>query len=532
MSKKNIRWFLFIPAPFIWIYGIIFANRATKISSSVSWYFVLGVAIMDLAILYFEIVLHSEIKRIGYIPENKFIEKLVNKELLNMPETVEDFDDDSTMLSSYRKAFSDFFSTKGIEKNSDLQSMSSQILWHSLYLQKKRLTDLDLTMSMASERKDYGQNKRFCLYKYPFFDGRYDVKDMDEFIFATRTFKDKDTVIASFEDSEAAHYTVLSAKKQSEDEIICPGCGNVTTRQNLIDGCDYCSTKFTVEDLDRSVSSFSLIQNYRARNSKANNFFDQVTSWMGIVFVPFVVQLGFMMPFLYVNDINIIGRVVLSLICAVIFSYLSTFVLMPIFLLFIVPFTKWQRNLLEGKIIKRTEDIYKDEGKESRMVRSFDPLFSYKNFTSEVYNKLSAIHYADTQVQIEAFLDAQLGELLNSYKNIVNIDVEGFEIKSYSADDINQNIKAEAKLELFKYIDSKIVIQKETVDLMLQKSKECKTQAVCAPYVLRCSGCGNSISLLDGRHCTSCGKDIDMKSYDWVITDYSSTLGKITKKRH
>lgn len=71
-----------------------------------------------------------------------------------------------------------------------------------------------------------------------------------------------------YKDNEVAHFTLLSAHQVGGDKVTCPSCGNPTTRENLLDGCDYCGTKFTVEDMENRVESFGLRRDFRTHQSK------------------------------------------------------------------------------------------------------------------------------------------------------------------------------------------------------------------------------------------------------------------------
>ena len=60
----------------------------------------------------------------------------------------------------------------------------------------------------------------------------------------------------------------------------------------------------------------------------------------------------------------------------------------------------------------------------------------------------------------------------------------------------------------------------EKLKIKLIKDADCKTQAVCGASALKCQCCGASISLMDGKTCKQCGRNLDLKSYDWVIDQY------------
>lgn len=169
---------------------------------------------------------------------------------------VPDWDERTKQLSAFRTAFSDFFQKSNYLENSELQAHSTQLFWHRLYLQKQRMKRLGITMEMESQRVECSKNPKECIMQQEIFDGRYNVSEVNETIYAKRTFRLEGEEIGSFRDFDSVNYSILSAKQQGGREIICPNCGNSTTRANLIDGCDYCRTKFTVEDLEDHVSGF------------------------------------------------------------------------------------------------------------------------------------------------------------------------------------------------------------------------------------------------------------------------------------
>ena len=56
--------------------------------------------------------------------------------------------------------------------------------------------------------------------------------------------------------------------------------------------------------------------------------------------------------------------------------------------------------------------------------------------------------------------------------------------------------------------------------MTLIKDAGCRTQAVCGASVLKCKSCGASLSLMEGKKCEYCGRDLDLAAYDWVIAKY------------
>lgn len=376
----------------------------------------------------------------------KLLFRLGNKPMQYKEREVPDFNRRCEQLRGFREAYQRFF-LENLAENSELQKHTTQLLWHRLYLQKLRLNKYDLTMKMESTRVKRTRYDRDSVKEDSSFDGRYQVSDVNEAIAAKRVFLYHGKNIGTFDNHESLNYQILSAKAQGTSQILCPNCGNVASRENLIDGCDFCGTVFTVEDLEDKVGGFDFQYEFAVKGSSEK-------TWEA------------------------------------------------------------HRIFAQG---------------DAMQVQEYDPNFSIREFSENVFNKLAAIHYADSFEQINAFSDNSLSHLLDDYKNVVNMDPWDIRFvlkrdEAYVVENGMQKVKCHAMFTLFELIDGKIAIRDEDAIVTLEKSAACKTQAVCGPSVFKCKGCGASMSLLEGKTCPYCGREINMRDYDWVITGYESTL--------
>ena len=153
-------------------------------------------------------------------------------------------------------------------------------------------------------------------------------------------------------------------------------------------------------------------------------------------------------------------------------------------------------------------------------VRKTDSLFSLQSFFGGIQNKLSAIHYADFPKEINAFSEKDLSSLIEKYKNVVDVDIQKLKMESYRLEEKLQRAEVSAELRLLELQGRKIKARRETLKLRMIKDASCKTQVVCGASVMRCQGCGASLSLMDGKTCSYCGRNLDLKAYDWVIDSY------------
>lgn len=507
------------------VIGLILCSVCAPLSTNVNFGVALGILIMIIGSIMLFFALYGEFYRIGI--DLPFPFGII---FPNYP-VVEDDDKIKTHLSGFRKSFGEYLSDDRIKDNSSLQEYSSQILWHCIYLWKERMDKSGITLDFDSSRRAY-TSKKNAVRCEEYFDGRYVVKDIYEEIDATRKFKYQGKVIKSIRDKEVAHYTLLSCKETEDNKVICPNCGAQTSRSNLIDGCDYCDTKFTVEDIDNSVGGFGFRRDFQVSASKQEAIKALIYPWVFLITeMPFI-YFGFFGAFLYMDE-SVIARLITGLIAAGLFGLLGWFfvkVNMAIVLPFAYGYSK-SHERMNLKMAFRTKEAEEQERTIAEYVRGFDGKFSIQSFFGGIQNKILAIHFAERDEQINAFSDCDLAGYLNAYRNIVDVDVSSMTLCSYQSKegtfenkDGEQTALVRAELVLRDFINGRIKEHTEQVELNLVKSGRCKTQAVCAPSVLKCDSCGSSRSLMDGKKCTYCGHELDMRKYDWVINGYKSTI--------
>ena len=440
---------------------------------------------------------------------------------------VKDYDQLTSDLSSFKEVYSDFMNNVDSNKsNSRIQDYATQMLWHCIYLQKKRMEKLGVQIELESSRLSYS----LCPVRSTvYFDGRYNVNNVYEEIYAVKTFRHKNRDIKKVYNKEVAHYTFLSAKNVGKAEVVCPNCGSISSRSNLIDGCDFCGTKFTIEDLDNRVASFGFRRDFLVIEKKREAIKKVIYPWIFFIVMLSHAYIGFLVFFLRNSNPNLFLRFLSSLLVAAMFASVafvplifSIWFIIPVVIFFNLCF-KSLNNALYSKLVYRSKEEQDQENRMAQKVRKSDPLFSIQSFFGGVQNKLYAIHFADKKNQINAFCDLELSiNLLEKYEKVVDIETVSLSMTSYRIEEGVQIATVTANLLLRKFEKNKIKDREERVELRLEKSEHCKTQAVCGPSILKCKKCGGNLSLLEGKICKFCGNELDMREHDWVITKYDS----------
>ena len=437
----------------------------------------------------------------------------------------QDSDATERLITGFRNSLRDFFDTPGLPENSLLQNTATQLYWHILYLQKRRMDQMGITLDFDAVRKSYGG---VSVIKHKHFDGKYMITDAKERIEATREYKKDHKVIHKKKDSELAHYSMLNAKRASkENRVICPNCGNPTTRENLLDGCDYCGTKFTVEDLGNRVSSFGLRQDYQVAYDKytdAREHYGTRAFLLGAVPI-FIICMIYGLFIMEELDSGLFMHFAATFFSSAVCAALMGYVVKYGFWVTLFPVLQLKQSITY-RTRKKLKELKQRESKNDSIekeIRGFDERFSLEHFFSNIQNKLAAIHYAANNSQARAFAAIELSPYLEYYNDVADMDVTEMELLDFHHDESSQYIHMKAIANLTRFKGNRCRETSETLELKLTKSAACKTQAVCGPSVLKCKNCGASISLLNGGRCEYCDSELNLWEHDWVIAEYSIT---------
>ena len=518
----------FIIPGIIYIIGVVISYYGSKGTEEITVLGAIGYIVTTIALIILFRNWINEKYRLGL--EIGFP---LNRIFPNYP-LVEDYDELTSNMSEFKKAYADFlYSENRNRDNSSLQDYATQLLWHGIYLQKRRLEKLGVQIDLQTSRRLYSNNAS-PVRSNSYFDGRYNVDDANEEIYSTRTYIYEGKNIKRVYDKEVAHYTFLSAKSVGEDEVICPNCGSVSSRSNLIDGCDYCGTKFTVEDLTNRVGSFGFNRDFSVVVGKRSAVLKMIYPWFYMIGMSIFFNAGFFLTFLKYSDMNLFLKFLIAILVAFLFSLvgclatlLAMTVIIPGIVLMSIPIlivtAPFMLFFSNTDLYTYSKERLKQEKIRAEAVRKYDPLFSIQSFFGGVQNKLNAIHFADNFNQINAFSDCDLSKNLEEYKDVVDIDTLRITMDHYDVKDGMQTAMVNVLLIVRELKNGKIKEKKEKIRMYLQKNEDCKTQAVCAPSVLKCKNFGSNLSLIDGKRCEYCGQELNMKEHDWVVTQYTRT---------
>lgn len=447
------------------------------------------------------------------------------------------FDDDrkedsqERFLHSFRRDLRDFFARSGIAQNSPIVNEVTQLYFYILALQKKRLDAKHITLDYKVNRYDY----RYVptVMGHSFFDGKYEISDIRETIRADKVFFKNGARRMRVRNQERADYRVIHAKEIGGNRVICPNCGAESTKSNLIDGCDYCGTKFRVEDFRRKISSFDVRSDarieyaaYQAYRANYLFFFALLVSLPILIWASYwaIRTSGSIEGDLIVK--LCIGFLVVAFVTAA-FSYILWY--FCLFTVFPLIQTAASVGYLSKKQLEKLKEYEHREKAITEEIRKNDPLFSLNGFYSYVTNQLARIHFAGSPAEAAGFTqsaaaDRSIMSRFGIYADVIDMSVQDIDLVNYGIFGGFQKAEVAVRLRLVLERNGRMIRKEEKVRLLLCKNKDLKTQEICAPSFLRCPNCGASLSLLETKYCSHCGTSRRLSDYDWAIEQYAATM--------
>ncbi|HHZ06559.1 MAG TPA: hypothetical protein GX401_07230 [Clostridiales bacterium] len=433
----------------------------------------------------------------GILTEQDFMNSTDGQLQLNKRRDSLDVD---AKIDDFVKDFKEFYRT-----GKDINASITQSYWYSLCLCKKRLDKYNLSVEYNMSITSINGDKFYQSHHWSY-DGKNTTVVVENDADVEKVYYLNGNVIKKSKSTCGTAYFTVVQSKTPMDECVCPSCGAVQTVEQLIDGCDYCGTKFQLEDFDKKIVSFN------TEPSPLKKFSAFYKSLLICFLAPFPggLALAILQNFgLYATEGTPLYYVAMLFPICMIYAFVG-FVL-SMFL----PIDTQKKARIAQQAERR---LFQEK------MQSFDELFSVDNFVGTLDYKLKNIHFADSQQNIDSFVACDISDDIHYYKNIVDCTFVGYRFNDYRVFGNVQKLFLTVTVTNSILVNNKICSYDEEINLTLRKSADVKTQCINDAVVYRCKGCGSPISLLNGGVCQYCDTKLDLMQYDWVIEKYEPAI--------
>lgn len=413
-------------------------------------------------------------------------------------------------LDGFKKTYSDFM--MGNIDDEELAKDTTQPFWQSMYLSKKRLESNDIeedikvtsetTLGIDNISTDSTDKCIVGIYREPVIEEKI-LRRNGKKIY---NYKGKKVCIGS-----------VIKPKQEGNMVACPNCGNMGEISSYINGCDYCNSKFQVEDLEEKISSYMITEDNKEKvKTIGKRFFIGSFATGAVLAAAFVFSIFAMIIQTMINPDRV------SFIFGLMF--VVPILVLPVFIpLFIVVLIVLGIIILRAAFAQQSERIEVNSGYYA--VKSVKGI-NREKFIQNLEYKLRNIHFAENSEEISAFVSFIPDKLVESYKDVIECSLYKATFEHISEVDGRYIMNFSCIMLVSRLKNGRVKEESEKVTLELSKKTDVPEQNLETLRLYTCPSCGSSINMLNGGRCDYCGKKLDYENYDWIIDKYYSNINE------
>lgn len=399
-----------------------------------------------------------------------------------------------------------YFSDK--KTDADMTRITTQPFWQSIRLSKMRLCEKGLisetVIAKASKPMSFVSDSD---------NSRSEVGNFIQPIKEHKKIYADGHLIFSKKDDKFISVSAIKAKGD-EENACCPNCGSYGKISSYIDGCDYCGSKFTVNDFEEKISSYALVENTPKKVINTFKFLALIIGGLAVLFG--IVSVASIILAIIANMSSSSSMETSSLIVFMIASELA-----PVF---------WNVFIYTGIlfviILILAFKLLGNRINKTQMVKSQIKGFIPEEFAQNLEFKLRNIHFASTAKEVNVYSTFDLDNVIADYKDVIECTLSKLTFTNVKKQENVYILDVDAICALTKYHNNKVQIESEKISLTMSAPEDLQSQTLGSIHCYYCPNCSGTINLLNGGVCDYCGTKMDYSKYSWMIEKYESK-GKV-----
>lgn len=387
--------------------------------------------------------------------------------------------------------------------------LASQDTRFTLELQKQKLRSLGLDMQVQFKKSDmdddgvvslsYGDN----VFVNSIIVGKKHI--------TTKICSSQNEIYSS--DTEGGLSIVMQDPKEGgvpspDMAMCCPNCGAPSTLGKLESGCEFCNTKFLMDELYPKVMHFFVQED-------GKELFDTKRLKKCIV----CVSIFFLVLFGVVEVIKLlIGEAEPRNLAIDIAGCIASSVILGAMIGASVWFIG--NTVSSVKLMGKSARGAAKTGKSLMFchnMRKLDPTFSTEFFRDKSMSLLKFMLYSQNPQELTICqCDRPIPEKL---REIVDITYQNSGVNEYSIRDGVCDVSLTFYTDSLHYRNGKVLRESDKIRLSLRKVIKKPTDLEFSFMAVTCPSCGASFDAAKVRNCPFCGNDYPLEENEWIVTD-------------
>ena len=295
---------------------------------------------------------------------------------------------------------------------------------------------------------------------------------------------------------------VLTGSHPDDVTICCPNCGGLSKLSELQNGCEYCGTKYKMDDLFPRVTSYFFLEDF---SMDEDEFKKKLFLTMGGCALFIIIGNLILHPEQFANIFGIIGLLIMGPFCGAIFGYIffSMFLFGKLIVKSISSLGKMGTVGSRRKFESRTKYI--------------SPEFSFEYFTSKAISLIKNTIYSKNETELPFYDGVPIDP---DMKNIIDLNYAGaLGLEKFKDEGNIVSVVTDAYFDVLYAKNDKVFMKHKIFTATFKRRTDIPVNFHFSITRIACPTCGSSFDATKNKFCPGCGNEYHMMSDDWVLTE-------------
>lgn len=403
-----------------------------------------------------------------------------------------------------KKGKDDLFETFAVElqefsETGKLPESCDRDMQYCMELQKERWKDRDLAVKFKFVPRGHFSDKSTEFQGYE--DDKYKTQMYCRSCRFERKVYKGTRKVSSFKENRYLYQIITNYKNpevMDNEEYVCPNCGAVSTIKGLIDGCDYCNTRFKMDELLPKVTNFYMLMDVGKTDKETKGSILKTMLVTALISFP-------VLAYVYhtKNGYDTLKSLVAALIAGTMLGY-----------------TLWWIAKIGSHFVAAHQSFDMRVGatgsgkKFETQMKEYSPEFSFAYFTGKVISMLRILMYAKDVQAIPFYTGEPVGDL---FSDIVDAHFRGaLGLMKFEVEGDYCYVTVDAYMDVL-HAKNSVRKKKDVFRLVLRRNISKPLDVNFSISKIHCKNCDTSFDATRQCNCPGCGTKYAVVDEDWVV---------------